>query len=98
MIAKIIVAAKIIFLYEGMPMLSQTDVNILRMLALGFEAQEIATTLNLDIKKYTSLYANLQQKTKSWDEFALGVWWQKNQNEYTDILPNNLVTFDFTKI
>lgn len=79
-------------------MLCQTDVNILRMMALGFGAQEIASILNLEINEFSSLYTNLLQKTKCWDELGLGVWWQKNQGEYADIFPNNLIAFDFTNL
>ena len=78
-------------------MLTQTDVNILRMMALGFGPREIASTLNLNFKEFKSLYSGLLQKTKCWDEIGLGLWWQKNQNDYADIFPNNLITFDFTK-
>lgn len=98
MIARIISESKVISLDREVPMLDQTDVNILRMLALGFGAREIASILNLDFKEYTSLYTNLQRETKCWDELDIGIWWQKNQNNYADIFPDNLVTFDFTKI
>ncbi len=79
-------------------MLAQSDVNVLRMMALGFGAREIASTLNLELKEFSSLYAGLLQKTKCWDEIGLGLWWQKNQHEYKDVYPNNLVAFDFTKL
>lgn len=79
-------------------MLTQTDVNILRMLALGFGAREIASTLSLELKEYASIYADLMKKTKCWDELNLGVWWQQNHLEYENVFPNNLVAFDFTKI
>ncbi len=78
-------------------MLTQTDVNILRMMALGFGAREIASTLNLELKEFTNLYADLLQKTKCWDEIGLGLWWQKNLHEYTNVFPDNLAAFDFTR-
>lgn len=45
-------------------MLTKTDMNILRMMALGFGVREIASTLNLDLKEFTSLYDDLLQKNK----------------------------------
>jgi len=79
-------------------MLSQIDVNILRLLALGVGTKEIANTIGLDFKQFNSQYASLLSKTKCWDEMALGLWWQKNQHKYLALLPDNLVAFDFTKL
>ena len=81
-----------------MLMLTPTDVNLLRMMALGFGAREIATTLKLELKEFSALYAELLHKTKCWDEIGLGAWWQQNQHKYKDVCPDNLVAFDFTKL
>lgn len=78
-------------------MLSQIEVNILRMLALGFGAEEIAKTTGLSFNEFISSYTNLLSKTKCWDDLSLGSWWAKNQHEYLDVLPDNVICFDFTK-
>lgn len=79
-------------------MLSKTDVNLLRLLSLGFGAEEIAATIGLDFKEFISSYSNLLLKTSCWDEVDLGLWWAKNQHEYLDTLPDNVICFDFTKL
>lgn len=79
-------------------MLSQTEVTILRMMALGFGAKEAAGAMGLDFKEFSSLYSSLLVKTQSWDELGLGLWWAKNKDEYANLVPDNLVCFDFTKI
>ena len=78
-------------------MLSRIDINILRLLALGFGAREIASTISLDFDQFNSLYSSLLMKTKCWDETELGLWWQKHEREYIETVPDNLVAFDFTK-
>ncbi len=47
-------------------MLPQIDVNIFRLLALGFGTKEIASTIGLDFKQFNSQYSNLLSKTKCW--------------------------------
>jgi hypothetical protein len=78
-------------------LLSQTEVNLLRMMALGFGPREIATTLELGLKDFMALYSELLTKTKCWDDLALGLWWAKNQLQYLEIFPNNISSFDFNK-
>lgn len=78
-------------------LLSQTEVNVLRMMALGFGAREIANAIQLDFNEFNGLYSSLLAKTLCWDELALGMWWAKYQHEYLSVSPNNLVCFDFTK-
>jgi len=75
-------------------MLSKTEINLLRMLALGFGAEEIATNLGLDFKEFIGSYSTLLLKTNCWDETGLGIWWSINQTEYLDVLQNNIVCFD----
>jgi DNA-binding NarL/FixJ family response regulator len=78
-------------------LLSQTEVNLLRMMALGFGSREIATTLELGLKGFMALYSELLTKTECWDDIALGLWWAKNQRQYLELFPNNIFSFDFNK-
>jgi DNA-binding NarL/FixJ family response regulator len=78
--------------------LSQTEVNVFRLLALGFCVKEIATILDLELKDFVVLYSELKTKTKCWDDIELGLWWAKNQVQYLSVLPDNLLCFDFTNI
>ena len=96
MIAKIMPKFKITVseFRSGGVMLTQADVNILRMMTLGFGAREIASTLNLGLKEFTGLYAGMPHKTKCWDDIELGLWWQQNMHKYKNVLLDNLSVFD----
>ena len=73
-------------------MLTNTELNLLKMLSIGFTAQEIGASLKMGIEEFINVYSNLLIKTGSWDDTNLGFWWFQNEHIYVDKLPDNIVS------
>lgn len=63
-------------------MLDKAAITVLEYLSGGHSHKKVADILNIDHAEYLKLYCNILITTKCWDDMELGIWWQKNREQY----------------